>query len=72
MDIIYRKDTLYVYIDEVVDEHVVRKLERNVENIMETYNINNLVVDTNNQSRIHFHGFESRYNSKHKPKMIIK
>ena len=71
MDIIYKKDTLYVYLDEKVDQEVVDTLESRVDNIMDTYNIENLVINTRSRSR-HLHEFETKYNSRHQSKVIIK
>lgn len=72
MDIIYKKDTLYVYLDERLNEDVMRTLESRVNNIMGTYNIENLVINTKEKSTEHLHEFESKYNSKHRSKVIIK
>lgn len=71
MNIIYRKNTLYVYLKEEIDPLLVETLEDRVNNIMGTYDIENLVIKTNGQQSAHFHEFESRYNSRHKSKVII-
>lgn len=71
MNIIYRKNTLYVYLQEEINSHVVDTLEDRVNNIMGSYDIENLVIKTNGKHGAHFHEFESRYNSKHKSKVII-
>ena len=75
MDIIYRKDTLYVYLREIPDEDIIKTLESRVDNIMGTYNIENLVISTGEQSDesdVHLHEFESKFNSRHRKKVIIK
>ncbi len=75
MDIIYRKDTLYVYLKEIPDEEIIKTLESRVDNIMVTYNIENLVIATSEQSDesdIHLHEFESKFNRRHRKKVIIK
>lgn len=75
MDIIYRKDTLYVYLKEEIDEEKIRTLESRVDNIMGTYNIENLVISTNEnieEADVHLHEFESKFNSRHRKKVIIK
>lgn len=71
MNIIYRKNTLYVYLQEEIDSYLVDTLEDRVNNIMGSYDIENLVIKTNGKHGGHFHEFESRYNSKHKSKVII-
>ncbi len=68
MDIEYKKQTLYVYLNEDVD---VERMQNKVENIMDTYEINNLVIHTKGEKK-HLHEFEWNYNTKHKTKVIIK
>jgi hypothetical protein len=72
MDIIYRKDTLYVYLDESLDSDIVRTMESRVNNIMSTYNIENLVINTNDSPDSHLLDFQTKYNSSHKSKVVIK
>lgn len=72
MDIIYKKDTLYVYIDEAINEELVDTLESRVDHIMGTYNIENLVINAKDRNSLHFHEFETKYNSRHKSKVVIK
>lgn len=75
MDIIYRKDTLYVYLKEDIDSEKMRILESRVNNIMGTYNIENLVIatdDVNDDADIHLHEFERNFNRSHRKKVIIK
>ena len=72
MNIIYRKNTLYVYVKEGIDEHLVSSMEDKVNNIKGTYDIDNLVISTGGRTGTHFHEFESRYNQSHKSKVIIK
>lgn len=75
MDIIYRKDTLYVYLRETPDAEMIKTLESRVDNIMGTYNIENLVIATNEPEEkidIHLHEFENKFNSRHSKKVIIK
>lgn len=72
MDIIYKKDTLYVYLDEEVDEQGMSALEDKVDGIMSTYNIENLVIDTHRTNQAHLRRFESSYNSRHRSRVVIK
>ncbi len=72
MDIIYRKDTLYVYVEDELDENLVGRLERRVDNIMARYGIERVVVDTRGQRPEFMHVFERRFNSRHKSKVIVK
>ncbi len=72
MDIIYKKDTLYVYLDDSDDSEAVGTLEDKVDHIMSTYNIDNLVINTKDDSREDIQEFESKFNSKHRSKVIIK
>ena len=71
MNIIYRKNTLYVYLQEKVDSDLVNIIEDRVNNIMGSYDIDNLVIKTNGQTGEHFNEFKTRYNSRHKSKVII-
>ena len=72
MDLVYKKDTLYVYLDEELDEDVVNSLEHRVDSIMGLYDIDNLVINSKDKNIDMFSNFEKRYNKKHKSKMIIK
>lgn len=72
MNIFYKKDTLYVTLDELVDREVIDTVESRVNAIMSSYNIPNLVIDTNGQNTDHFKEFEQRYNHKHNSRVIIK
>lgn len=72
MDLVYKKDTLYVYLDEKLDEEVVNSLEQRVNSIMSAYDIGNLVIDSKDKSLDKLINFEKRYNKKYKSKMIIK
>jgi hypothetical protein len=72
MNIIYRKNTLYVYVNEEVNDELIDSMENRVNNILGCYDIDNLVINTGGESRDHFNDFESRYNQNHKYKVIIK
>ncbi len=72
MDIIYKKGTLYVYLEEGMNARTLRNLETRVEKIMSTYGIDNLVVDTLGENQEYMELFESRFNRRHKSKVIIK
>ncbi len=71
MNIVYRKDKLYVYLEsheEGIDSEAARRLD----NIMKNYDIEDLVIEARGKSRKHLHEFEKNYNSKHKSNVIIK
>ena len=68
----YKKDTLYVYVDEPLTGETIRTMENRVNDIMDRYDIENLVVDSKNKSDIYLHEFEKRHNSKYRSKVIIK
>lgn len=72
MEIVYRKDTLYVYIDEEVTKELVEDLKRRTETIMDTYGIDNLVVDTHKNASSLLSDFAVKYNTCHRSKMILK
>lgn len=72
MDIIYKKNTLYVYLDESLNDSTLEILERRVNNILRTYKIDNLVINSEEENDEHLHKFECKYNSTHRSKVIIK
>jgi len=72
MNIIYRKNTLYVYLNENIDAPLAHKVEDRINNIMGTYSIDNLVIRTNGQNAGALRDFEFRYNSTHSTRMTIK
>lgn len=72
MDIIYKKDTLYVYLDDGIDEDKMFLVEDKINSIMGTYKINNLVIKPGNLDTKLFEPFRKRYNQNHKTNMIIK
>lgn len=72
MDIAYNKDTLYVYLDEDLDKEAMDSLETKIDRIMDTYEIERLVVETRKENSEHIHEFEWNYNKRHKNKVVIK
>lgn len=72
MDIIYKKDTLYVYLEEELNFRVLCNLENQIVRIMEDYGINNLVIDTFGENREYMDFFKSRFNRRHNMKVMIK
>lgn len=72
MDLVYKKDTLYVYLDEDLNDEIIYSLENRVNSIMGLYDIDNLVINSKDKNVQKFVDFEKRYNKKHKSKMIIK
>jgi len=47
-------------------------METRVNDIMDRYDIDNLVIESREKSYKHFHEFEKRHNSKYRSKVIIK
>lgn len=72
MNIIYKGDTLYVFLEENLNRRVVSTLENRVDNIMDAYNIENLVINTKNKLPRHSHRFEEKLNSRYDSKVVIK
>ncbi len=72
MNIIYRKNTLYVYMNENIDKHNLSTMEERINHIMGTYDIDNLVINTYGNDIEGLYEFENRYNSRHKSRVIIK
>lgn len=72
MDIIYKKDTLYVYLDESLDDARMSALESRIDHIMSTYNIEHLVVKSADERSESLERFENKFNARHHSKMIIK
>lgn len=70
MKIIYRKNTLYVYLDESFDIKLLKKLENKLVNIMKIYKISNLVLNSKCDDEA-MKEFELKYNSHHKRPIII-
>ncbi|HBA37418.1 MAG TPA: hypothetical protein DCY94_01715 [Firmicutes bacterium] len=71
MDIAYNKDTLYVYLDDR-DDVDYEALERRVDDIMRSYEIERLVVDSKGKENEHLHEFEWNYNKRHRNRVVIK
>lgn len=71
MKIIYRKNTLYVYLDEDFDKNSFKRLENKIDNIMGIYNISNLVLNSKCDEKT-MKEFEVKYNSHHKSPIIIR
>lgn len=59
MNIIYKKDTLYVYLKEKIDNDVIETLNDRVSYIMGTFNIDNLIINTEKKSYKHCHELEN-------------
>jgi hypothetical protein len=68
MDIIYRKDTLFVNLEKSDN---MDTMEKRVNSIMDVYKIENLVVNTNGND-FYLDNFEKNYNKSHKSKVFIK
>lgn len=72
MDIEYRKGTLYVYLKTKVDDNLIDKLERKVNDIFLRYDIDNLVIDTFGQDEKGIEKFCIRHNKKYKNRVLVK
>lgn len=72
MNIVYRKNTLYVYLNERIDREVLESMEQKVNNIMRIYDIDNLVIQTCKEDEEYLNNFVSRYNRLHKSNVIVK
>ena len=72
MNINYRRDTLYVILEENLNEESVNTVENRVDNIMDTFNIENLVINARKMSPVHFRQFEENFRSRHENKVVIK
>ena len=72
MNIIYRKNTLYVYLPENIDNPLLNRMEDRINNIMGTYNIDKLEIRTTEDNHSHLRDFESRYNRTHDSSIVIK
>ncbi len=71
MDIIYRKDTLYVYLKQS-EEVDFKDLKRRIKRIMDIYKIDNLVIDTKDGEIEYIHELERRFCFKNKAKVLVK
>ena len=47
MELVYKKNTLYVYLKELQNDASIKMMRTKVGEIMGMYNIDNLVVETN-------------------------
>ena len=72
MNIIYRKNTLYVYLKENIDGPLVARVEDRINNIIGSYDIDNLVIKTRGQDISALKGLESRYNANHTSHLTIR
>ncbi len=70
MNILYKKDKLYVYLDSI--DKVDESLAKRISDIMDYYQIEDLVIDANGLSSEHIHKFARDYNYRHKTNIIIK
>lgn len=71
MNIIYRKNTLYVYLKGDENNYVIKKMEKKINNIMDTYKIENVVIKTSEDACNNLKEFKSRFNTEHKTSVII-
>lgn len=74
MDIFYTKETLFVDLKDKVSFKTVDILERKVFNILELYDIDNIVINIINKNEFDYEIMEKfimNYTSKFKGKMVI-
>lgn len=74
MEIFYKKDTLYVDIDDYVDQELVRDVRRKVFSIIDDYDIDNIVLNIigDNKNSQLLDDFIDEYHSKYGGNMTIK
>lgn len=74
MEIFYKKDTLYVDIDDYVDQELVRDVRRKVFSIIDDYDIDNIVLNIigDNRNSQLLDDFIDEYRSKYGGNMTIK
>lgn len=72
MNIVYRKDTLYVYVVDEIDYDLIERMERQVGKILERYKIDNLVLDVKEKNNELIEQFCRRYNVKYRKKILVR
>ena len=63
LNIFYNDNTLYVNLDEYLDDYVLNKLKKRVFNILEDYDIENIVLNivTSNKNSYLLYYFKRKY-----------
>ncbi|HCY44005.1 MAG TPA: hypothetical protein DHU33_01100 [Firmicutes bacterium] len=74
MNIFYNDNTLYVNLDEYLDDYVLNKLKKRVFNILEDYDIENIVLNivTSNKNNYLLDDFIREYKKKFRGNLIVK
>ena len=74
LNIFYNDNTLYVNLDEYLDGYVLNKLKKRVFNILEDYDIENIVLNivTSNKNSYLLDDFIREYKKKFRGNLIVK
>ena len=74
LNIFYNDNTLYVNLDEYLDDYVLNKLKKRVFNILEAYDIENIVLNivTSNKNNYLLDDFIREYKKKFRGNLIVK
>ena len=74
LNIFYNANTLYVNLDEYLDDYVLNKLKKRVFNILEDYDIENIVLNivTSNKNNYLLDDFIREYKKKFRGNLIVK
>lgn len=74
LNIFYNDNTLYVNLDEYLDDYVLNKLKKRVFNILEDYDIENIVLNivTSNKNNYLLDDFIREYKKKFSGNLIVK
>ena len=74
LNIFYNDNTLYVNLDEYLDDYVLNKLKKRVFNILVDYDIENIVLNivTSNKNSYLLDDFIREYKKKFRGNLIVK
>lgn len=74
LNIFYNDNTLYVNLEECLDDYVLNKLKKRVFNILEDYDIENIVLNivTSNKNNYLLDDFIREYKKKFRGNLIVK
>ena len=74
LNIFYNDNTLYVNLDEYLDDYVLNKLKKRVFNILEDYDIENIVLNivTSNKNSYLLDDFIREHKKKFRGNLIVK
>lgn len=71
-DMIYSDDTLFIYLEGSINKKEVKKLKNRIDNIINEYQINDVVIDTKNMIKSNDLFFNDLVNEYKKNEVIIK